>query len=65
MDWLTENKIPVGKWAGAVFDWLQMHGGWFFDALSDAHGRCHGSACDWTQGTGDAGLRDAHGGMTL
>ncbi|MAC76630.1 MAG: choline ABC transporter permease subunit [Rhodobacteraceae bacterium] len=36
MDWLTENKIPVGKWAGAVFDWLQMHGGWFFDALSDA-----------------------------
>ena len=35
MDWLTENKIPVGKWAAAVFDWLQINAGWFFDALSD------------------------------
>ena len=39
MDWLTENKIPVGKWASAVFDWLQMHGGWFFDGLSDVMDR--------------------------
>ncbi|MBB97089.1 MAG: choline ABC transporter permease subunit [Rhodobacteraceae bacterium] len=36
MDWLTENKIPVGKWASNIFDWLQIHGGWFFDGLSDA-----------------------------
>ncbi|MEP2783751.1 MAG: choline ABC transporter permease subunit [Pseudoruegeria sp.] len=34
MDWLTENKIPVGKAAAAVFDWLQEHGEWFFDGLA-------------------------------
>ena len=35
MDWLTDNKIPVGSAAEAVFDWLQDHGEWFFDGLSD------------------------------
>ena len=35
MDWLSDYKIPVGKWAGAFFDWLQDHGGWFFDGLAD------------------------------
>ncbi|MEM6616963.1 MAG: choline ABC transporter permease subunit [Pseudomonadota bacterium] len=35
MDWLTENKIPVGQTARAVFDWLQDNGAWFFDGLSD------------------------------
>ncbi len=35
MDWLTETKIPIGKWAAAVFDWLQANGAWFFDGLSD------------------------------
>lgn len=35
MEWLTENKIPVGSAAEAVFDWLQDHGEWFFDGLSD------------------------------
>ncbi|WP_172327712.1 choline ABC transporter permease subunit [Mangrovicoccus sp. HB161399] len=35
MDWLTDNKIPIGKWAAAIFDWLQMHGAWFFDGLAD------------------------------
>ena len=34
MNWLTDSKIPVGDWAAAAFDWLQTHGGWFFDALS-------------------------------
>jgi glycine betaine/proline transport system permease protein len=34
MDWLTQTKIPVGKTASAVFDWLQSNGGWFFDGLS-------------------------------
>ena len=34
MDWLTENKIPVGKWAAGLFDWLQINGAWFFDGLS-------------------------------
>lgn len=35
-DDLIEKKIPVGKWAGAGFDWLEARGGAFFDALSDA-----------------------------
>ena len=35
LDWLEDNKIPVGKWAAAVFDWLQINGAWFFDGLSD------------------------------
>lgn len=36
MTWLTDTKIPVGKSARAIFDWLQAHGAWFFDGLSDA-----------------------------
>ena len=35
MEWLTENKIPIGKWAERIFDWLQANGAFFFDALSD------------------------------
>ncbi|KGB81648.1 ABC transporter permease [Rhodovulum sp. NI22] len=34
MDWLTEAKIPVGKTAKTVFDWLQSHGAVFFDGLA-------------------------------
>ncbi len=29
-------KIPIGDGAAAAFDWLQVNGAWFFDALSDA-----------------------------
>ncbi|MEM8853517.1 MAG: choline ABC transporter permease subunit [Pseudomonadota bacterium] len=36
MDFLTETKIPVGKGAKAVFDWLQTNGAWFFDGLAMA-----------------------------
>lgn len=36
MNWLTENKIPVGDTAAAFFDWLQVNGGWFFDGLAIA-----------------------------
>ena len=36
MDWLTENKIPIGKWAKTVFDWMNDNLGFFFDWLSDA-----------------------------
>lgn len=36
MEWLTENKIPIGKGAAWVFDQMQTYGAWFFDALSDA-----------------------------
>ncbi|MGF1626915.1 MAG: choline ABC transporter permease subunit [Alphaproteobacteria bacterium] len=35
MDWLTDNKIPVGRWAKAVIDWLTANGAWLFDGLAD------------------------------
>ena len=35
LDWLTETKIPVGRIAADVFDWLQINGAWFFDGMSD------------------------------
>lgn len=35
MDWLTDNKIPVGQTAGDGFDWLESNGAFFFDALAD------------------------------
>ncbi|HKK98440.1 MAG TPA: choline ABC transporter permease subunit [Marivita sp.] len=35
MDWLTENKIPVGQIAGDGFDWLESNGAFFFDALAE------------------------------
>ena len=34
MDWITDTKIPVGKLAADIFDWLQTHGALFFDSLS-------------------------------
>ncbi|MEM6740088.1 MAG: choline ABC transporter permease subunit [Pseudomonadota bacterium] len=34
LSWLTETKIPVGDGAAALFDWLQVAGAGFFDALS-------------------------------
>lgn len=36
MDWLTDNKIPVGDVAEAGFDWLEKRGRVFFDGLADA-----------------------------
>jgi glycine betaine/proline transport system permease protein len=35
VEWLTERKIPIGAVARDAFDWLQGHGAWFFDGLSD------------------------------
>jgi len=35
VEWIEENKIPVGKWAAAVFDWLQINGAWFFDGMAE------------------------------
>ena len=32
MDWLTDNKIPVGKAAKAVFTWMNDNLGPLFDA---------------------------------
>lgn len=34
MDWLTDNKIPVGRTAKVAFDWLKDNGAGFFDWLS-------------------------------
>jgi glycine betaine/proline transport system permease protein len=34
MNWLSENKIPVGRWAEGFFLWLQDHGAAFFDGLA-------------------------------
>jgi glycine betaine/proline transport system permease protein len=36
LDWLTQNKIPVGATARDLFDWLQVHGGWAFDGIENA-----------------------------
>ncbi|MEN3792558.1 choline ABC transporter permease subunit [Fulvimarina sp. MAC3] len=38
MHWLTDYKIPIGKTAEHVFDWLQTNGGWFFDGMADFGG---------------------------
>lgn len=35
MEWLTEYKIPVGKTAKTVFDWLQSNAAPLFDAIAD------------------------------
>jgi glycine betaine/proline transport system permease protein len=34
MDWLSDNKIPLGQWAEAGFDWLNANFAWFFDWLA-------------------------------
>lgn len=34
MDWLTENKIPVGKAAKAIFDWMNDNLGPLFDGIA-------------------------------
>ncbi len=34
MDWLTDNKIPVGKAAKAIFDWMNDNLGGLFDAIA-------------------------------
>lgn len=34
MDWITDHKIPVGKAAKTVFDWMRDNLGGLFDAIS-------------------------------
>jgi glycine betaine/proline transport system permease protein len=34
LDWLTETKIPVGRTAKAVFDWMNSHLGGLFDGIA-------------------------------
>jgi len=35
LGWLKENKVPVGDWAEAVFDWVRNNADPFLDAISD------------------------------
>ena len=35
MDWLTDNKIPLGNWIRTFVDFLLDHGAGFFDAVSE------------------------------
>ncbi len=35
MEFLTEHRVPIGKWAKVSVDWLTDSAGWFFDALSN------------------------------
>ena len=34
MEWITDNKLPIGKWAKSGVDWLIDNGGFVFDWLS-------------------------------
>ncbi len=34
MEWLTDNKIPIGKWAKSGVDWLTDNAGFAFDWFS-------------------------------
>ena len=34
MDWLTEHKLPIGKWLGQGVDLLNQHASGFFDSMS-------------------------------
>ena len=36
MEWLTGNKIPVGKWASGVFSFFKDNFSGFFDSVTDA-----------------------------
>ncbi|MEM7303647.1 MAG: choline ABC transporter permease subunit [Pseudomonadota bacterium] len=38
MDWLTDEKIPVGKWSKTFVDWLTDNGGFFFIPLETGLG---------------------------
>ncbi len=35
MDWLTDHKIPLGKWIKSFVDLMLGHAAWFFDFLSE------------------------------
>ena len=35
MDWLTDNKLPLGKWIKSGVDVIMDRGAWMFDSFSD------------------------------
>ncbi len=38
MDWLTDHKIPLGRWISDGVDLLYDHADWLFDAIADGLG---------------------------
>lgn len=34
MNWITDDKIPIGPWAKSFVDWLTTNGEWFFNELA-------------------------------
>ena len=36
MEWLRDNKIPIGDWVEAAVDWLIANAYWVFDAIAAA-----------------------------
>ncbi len=40
MNWLTDNRIPIGPWAKSFVDGLTTNGGWFFNQLSFILSNC-------------------------
>ena len=38
MDWLTENKIPLGVWIKSFVEFLNDNAAWFFDFIADVLG---------------------------
>lgn len=35
MEWLTEHKLPLGKWIKSVVEWLLDNATWLFDAFAE------------------------------
>jgi glycine betaine/proline transport system permease protein len=38
MEWLTDNKIPLGNWIRSFVDFLNDHAAWVFNLISDVLG---------------------------
>ncbi len=38
MEWLTDNKIPLGQWIRAFVDFLNDHAAWVFNLIADVLG---------------------------
>ena len=50
-DWLTDNKIPLGKWIKGFVEFLNENVAWLFDFISDVLGfliEAFIAALDWT-----------------
>jgi glycine betaine/proline transport system permease protein len=38
MDWLTDNKVPLGAWINSLVELLNDNAAWFFDLIADVLG---------------------------